>query len=70
LARPKFELKKIIEKDDKIRPKLEKYLSDNKEQQNENAAIWDILINRVKFVEKNTTFDVEEFKEVFEIYLY
>uniref|UniRef100_A0A915NPF9 Uncharacterized protein n=1 Tax=Meloidogyne floridensis TaxID=298350 RepID=A0A915NPF9_9BILA len=64
LARPKFELKKIIEKDDKIRPKLEKYLSDNKGQQNENSAIWDILINRVKFVEKNTTFDVEEFKEM------
>nr|CAD2188637.1 unnamed protein product [Meloidogyne enterolobii] len=64
LARPKFELKKIIEKDDKIRPKLEKYLSDNKEQQNENDAIWDILINRVKFVEKNTTFDKEEFDEM------
>ncbi|CAK5102127.1 unnamed protein product [Meloidogyne enterolobii] len=67
LARPKFELKKIIEKDDKLRPKLEKYLTDSKGQQNENDAIWDILINRVVFAEKNTTFDKEEFKEVFDI---
>uniref|UniRef100_A0A915M9P5 Uncharacterized protein n=1 Tax=Meloidogyne javanica TaxID=6303 RepID=A0A915M9P5_MELJA len=67
LARPNFELKKIIEHYDKITgSKLERVLFDKKESakhDNENAEIWHILFNRVKSVEKNTTFDKDEFNK-------
>ncbi|CAK5100243.1 unnamed protein product [Meloidogyne enterolobii] len=68
LARPYFELKKIIEHYDIITgSRLETVLFDKKESaehDNVNVEIWNILFKRVESVEKNTTLDAHEFKEV------